>query len=467
MCNTKLPRSGIWQPDIQPLTAVVKPPRLGGGKKEKNHVGLPCGWFVSNLIFLFMKISKNIWSLGLTLCAAAVLTACGGGGGSSASSTSTYDIAGASASAATAMGVSAITPDASDTAALAGADAAIDLAATVGDTWRLVYISSTKVFKLRAVSSSYGLSGYSGQGTLTKTVNGSIETYTGNFGTPGTLNGGTVTVKLDTRTKSMLGSVTWHNGTTDLVSDVTGTQLALGTSLSGLAGDYVFANQARNQSDGGSPDSTAGTLNVGSNGLVKICPRAKYISSATATNSGKCVNLDGSNPVDPITLQMTAHAGGNLTLAPTGGNTITLPAGVINIQAHVQAGDLGPVLVVDQDWLNNSSIRRTGIFVAARISTIDASKFAGTFYCPAANINNVKGVTVTATSTSFSGTNSGGTATGTVAINKVYDAGQLRDFPGAFSLSDGTTQQVGFQLSSSLFVFQNGGGTRLNFCQRT
>lgn len=47
-------------------------------------------WFaervvLSNFIFSFMKTSKNIYSLGLTLCAAAVLTACGGGGGGSAS----------------------------------------------------------------------------------------------------------------------------------------------------------------------------------------------------------------------------------------------------------------------------------------------------------------------------------------------------------------------------------------------
>lgn len=420
-----------------------------------------------------MKIQKITWNLALSLCAAAAVTACGGGGGdTTANSPASYNIAAASNNTATSVGVVAITADSSDTAALTGADSVVDMTAAVGDSWRLVYNSSTKAFKLRAVSSSYGLSGYSDQGTLTKTVSGTIETYSGAFGTSNTANSGSVSIKLDTRTKSVVGSVTWRDGSnTAVTSDVTGTTLAPNsTAVAGLAGNYVFANQARNHSGAPYPSSSAGTLNIDSSGRVSICPGKRY-------TGGVCNKVDGTTPTDgtetPYTLQLTATAGQPLTLSAVGTKTLTFPSGNTGVRAHVQAGDLGPVLVVDQDWMADDGVtRRTGIFLAARISTIDASKFPGSFYCPGVTINGVSGATATATATSATVTNAGGSATATVSLNKVYDigAGVERDFPGVFYIegsSNGVlTRQHGFSLSSSLFVYQNASAERLNFCQR-
>jgi hypothetical protein len=373
---------------------------------------------------------------------------------------------------ASALGASGITVTAADTAAVAGATDAFDITASVGDTWRLVVNASNSKFKLIPVQSSYGLSQTSDEGTFAKTTAGTIETYTGTFGTSGQTNGGSIKINNDLRTKSLIGSVTWHNGTADISSDVTGTKLAVGTAIASLAGDYVFANQARNQSNGAFQASTAGSLNINASGLMKLCPGKKY--SATSSN---CLELSGATPSDgsqtPVTLQLTANAGGNLSLTPTGSNTLTLPSGVSGIKAHVQAGDLGPVLVIDQDWMNSDNVRRTGIVVAARIGSIDASKFSGDFYCPTIQVNNTTGGTLRATSTSFSLV--GGTQVATVALNKVYDTGSSteRDFAGAFHITaiddknpNQPIHQFGFQLSSSLFVFQNGGATRLNFCQR-
>lgn len=418
-----------------------------------------------------MTSQKFTWNLALSLCAAAAVTACGGGGGTTASSPAPYDIAAASSATATSAGLTALSADSSDTAALTGADGVVDMVAAVGDSWRLVYKSSDMAFKLRAVSSSYGLSGYSGQGTLTKTVSGTIETYTGTFGTSNTANSGSVSIKLDTRTKSVVGSVTWRDGSnTAVTSDVTGTTLAPGSNaVAGLAGDYVFANQARNQ-NGTIPSSAAGTLNISSSGLVSICSGKKY-------TNGICNKVDGTTPTDgtqyPYTLQLTATAGQPLTLSATGTKTLTFPSGNTGVRAHVQAGDLGPVLVIDQDWMTDDGVtRRTGIFLAARISTIDASKFPGSFYCPGVTINGVAGATATATATSATVTNSGGSATATLSLNKVYDTGAAveRNFPGVFHLagtSNGVpTHQHGFSLSSSLFVYQNASAERLNFCQR-
>ncbi|QDL53958.1 hypothetical protein [Rhodoferax aquaticus] len=406
-------------------------------------------------------------ALGLSACG-------GGGGGGSATATpspASYDVASSSASMASALGATDIAVSAGDTAAVAGATSAMDMTADVGDTWRFVFNAFTSKFKLLPLQTAYGLTQTSDEGTFTKTTSGTIDTYSGNFGTPGQANGGSITIKYDTRTKSLIGSVSWHNGTTTLSSAVTGSKLAMGASITSLAGDYVFANQARNQSNGQSPSSTPGTLNIASNGLVKLCPGAKYNAA-----SGNCLRLDGTTPNDgsqiPVTLQLAANAGGNLTLTPTGSNTLTLPNGVTHIKAHIQAGDLGPVLVIDQDWLNASNVRRTGVFVAARIQAIDSAKFSGNFYCPTIQVNGNTGGTIRVTPTSFNLV--GGSQAAVIAINKVYDTGTSveRDLAGAFHMTgtDSNNQplhQFGFQLSSSLFVFQNGGLDRLNFCQRT
>lgn len=422
---------------------------------------------INHLPRLALRASVLGFALGLSACG-------GGGGGGSTTATPTpavYDIANTSASMASALGATDIAVSNADTTAVTGATAAMDMSAAVGDTWRFVFNAFTSKFKLIPVQSSYALSQTSDEGSFTKTTSGTIDTYTGNFGTPGQANGGSISIKYDTRTKSLIGSVSWHNGGENFSSTVTGSKLAMGASITSLAGDYVFANQARNQSNGQSPSSTPGTLNIASNGLVKLCPGAKYHAT-----SGNCLRLDGSTPSDgsqtPVTLQLAANAGGNLILTPTGSNTLTLPNGVTSIKAHIQAGDLGPVLVIDQDWLNASNVRRTGIFVAARIQAIDSTKFSGDFYCPTIQVNGNTGGTIRVTPTSFNLV--GGSQSAVIAINKVYDTGTSveRDLAGAFHMSgaDSNNQplhQFGFQLSSSLFVFQNGGLDRLNFCQRT
>lgn len=395
----------------------------------------------------------------------------GGGGSASTTTPSTYDIAAASTATASSVGFGPISAGTADTAIVSGADRIADMTASVGDTWRLIFNSSTNAFALKAISSAYGLSGSSPIGTLTKSVSGNIESYTGNFGTATQPNSGSVSIQYDTRTRSLIGSVTWINSAgTSITSDVTGTSMATNsTSISGLAGNYVFANQARNQSDGQNKASTAGTLNIDSTGIVSFCPGLKF-------SNGACLKLDGTAPTDgsqdPVTAQLTATSGAALTLTTHGTKTFDFGSNT-DVKVLVQAGDLGPVLVIDQDWLNSSSIRRTGVMVAARIGTIDSAKFAGTFNCPTVQIGSEPaGATLTVTSTTFSGQKNSSTATANVALNKIYDVGSAveRDFAGAFHMTGtfngATLHQFGFALSSSLFVFQNADGTRLNFCHR-
>ncbi len=406
----------------------------------------------------------------LAVALAAGLAACGGGGGgSSTATTSSSGVASASQATATALSASTIAPAAADTSLLAGANTAYDMTAAMGDSWRLVLNTNSHQFAIRVLTTAYGLSNTI-PGTLTTTTNGNFITYSGS-----TSNGDSFKITVDTRTSTLSGSVTLAGMTA--ASAVVGSGVAT-TALTGLAGDYVFMNAAHN-TDGSSANSTMGTLHVETNGLVELCPTGVVNAGHTG-----CSNVSSSLPAEAMVY-------GQLSVdAPSGhlvfGADSTHPSSTFNMNGRtdlvqVQAGDLGPVLVIDQDWVNSSSVRRAGVFLAARTfdTALVPANQAGSYFCVGPTISQ-PGVSVAVTSSGGSNggysVNNGNSGVGNMYFNQVSDGTINGSAPTLFPFNGGMVlyetdisnapPRVGFALSSSVFVFQNSAGS-LNYCVRS
>lgn len=411
-----------------------------------------------------MRNNVNIQFFGrlMAVSLATSLAACGGGGGSTASTptVTTSPIATASQTTATAVSATSITPATADTTLLAGANTAYDLTAAMGDSWRLLLNTTTNKFAIRVLTTAYSLNN-SIVGTLSTTTSGSFITYSGTA-----TDGASFTVTVDTRTNSLSGTVKLAGMTT--TSGVMGTGI-IATKVSALAGDYVFANAAHNI-DGTNQNSALGTLHVETTGLVELCA-----SGVVNTTHDACTNMGGNLAVQTMVYaQLTVdQASGQIVF----GTDTTHPTSTINpngrlSMVHVQAGDLGPVLVIDQDWLNQYSNRRTGVFLAAPKTALVPSSVAGSYSCNGPTIP--VGATITLTSNSFT-TGGGATGSGNVYFNEVTDGTLTSTTPNVFALNGAivlystdianSTPRTGFALSSSAFVWQNSANS-LNYCIR-
>ncbi len=293
---------------------------------------------------------------------AALLTACGGGGDGSTASTSTpktdATITTAAAATQTALGATDLGT---------ATTKVYDIAADIGDTWRITFNTATNAYSVAVLNTVYGLtSGSAGtSGTFTSTTSGNLTTYvlTSTSGAAGNLT-------VDTRTKDISGKLTVGGKS----STVMGTSTAV-SDLSKLAGVYNFLSASRNVSNGLVPDSLGGQLKINADGAT-----ATFCVGGTFA-TGSCVAVDSSTT--PETVAMTLKNGTSTGVSKVHMEFVTAQDGthksfgIVNIQA----GDLGPMLIIDQSSYSPEGTWRTGVFYAVKVQQLNATDFDGSWKC--------------------------------------------------------------------------------------
>ena len=308
---------------------------------------------------------QNALALGTI---AVALAACGGGDGSGSASTS-------GGSTTTTPQQDAVSQSSTALVAQTGATAvpgttattqAFDLTADIGDTWRLA-LNQDGTFSIKVLSTQYALSGISG--TYTQSTTGSFTTYTG------TSPNGSFSLRLDTRTKTIIGQATLGTHS----SSVAGTGYSVPTNTMTLAGDYFFLGATRNASDGSSSSTVAGTFRLAANGTdITLC------DSGIINNLGKCDTPNGSS-VAPTqaALKLVPNATDGLMHVQINDGTAAAPVwndfGIMSFQA----GDRGPVLTIDRFGNNQDTppVMRTGAIYASKLQTLAQTVVNGFLAC--------------------------------------------------------------------------------------
>lgn len=386
---------------------------------------------------------QNIVALGTVMVA---LAACGGGDGGSNASTST---SGGSTSTTT---QDAVSQSSAALVAQTGATAvpgttstvqAFDLTADIGDTWRLM-LNQDGSFTIKVLSTQYGLTGISG--TYTQSTSGSFTTYTG------TSTSGSFALKLDTRTRIIGGNVVLGARN----SSVAGSGYSVPSDTTKLAGDYFYIGTTRNASDGSSPSFVGGTFRVAANGTdITLC------DGGLINASGTCDAAAGSSAPNQVALKLVKNATDGLTHVQLSGSDF----GVLSFQA----GDRGPVLVIDRFGYNQATppVLRTGVIYAGKQQVLAGTELNGTWACTdrGATIGTVaiNGTTVKTTDTS-------GTSTAeTVYFNDISTNSGLVAVDGAAtSVVNGEPASSGvimLPLSSSMFAVERDAAQSVAVCR--
>lgn len=295
----------------------------------------------------------------LAVSAALALTACGGGdGGSTSAAGSGTSPAPAPTPQDTVSQSSAALVAQTGSTAVPGTTAsaqAFDLTADIGDTWRLV-LNQNGTFTIKVLSTQYNLTDTSG--TFTQSTSGNIVTFVG--------ANGAFTLKLDTRTQTIAGSVTLGSRT----SGVAGSGYTVPSDITKLAGDYFYIGATRNASNGGSPSFVGGTFRIAANGTdMTLC------DSGLINASGSCDAVPGSNSPGQFALKLVKNSTDGLTHVQLTGSDFGL--------LSFQAGDRGPVLVIDRFGYNQATppVLRTGAVYAAKQQVLAGTEANGTWEC--------------------------------------------------------------------------------------
>src|SRR5450830_321987 len=137
----------------------------------------------------------------------------------------------------------------------ASADESVyDVAADIGDTWRITFDSVKKTYAIRVLSTQFGLSDRSG--TFSATTTGNLTTYTATD----------FSVTVDARTRLLSGNIKLGN----MVSTVSGSGYAVG-DVAKLAGNYIFLGAMRNASNGADRFNPKGSLKIAADGAAQLC----------------------------------------------------------------------------------------------------------------------------------------------------------------------------------------------------
>ena len=382
---------------------------------------------------------------------AALLTACGGGGGSStpqaqAQKTDATITAAASATKTT-LGATELGTSTTQV---------YDVAADIGDTWRITFNTVTNAYSIAVLNTVYGLSGSSAgaTGTYTSSTTGNLTTYT--------LSGSAGNVSIDSRTKDISGKMTIGGKS----STIMGTSTAV-TDLTKLEGVYNFMGAARNVLGGGSPEALGGQIKINSDGTATICVDGTLATGACvaveATHSAQAVALELRKTTDSVTGIEKIYLD---FVTPQYLNEKTM--GIINIQA----GDLGPVLIIDRFGHSPEGTLRTGVFYAikAQPQPLNASDFDGTWKCSKYGLDGTTLVVKTSNgSTTNHVTSSDYDATENLVFNKVATSnGTSQTSINGFAVSvasNGNGVNV-LPLSSSLAVVDSDNGSALTTCRK-
>ncbi|KWF33055.1 hypothetical protein [Burkholderia pseudomultivorans] len=377
---------------------------------------------------------------------AVALAACGGGGdGSGNTSTSAgsttatpqQDAVSQASTALVAQTGATVVPGTTSTAQ------AFDLTADIGDTWRLV-LNQDGSFTIEVLSTQYGLTDISG--TYTQSTSGSFTTYTG------TSANGSFTLKLDTRTRIMGGNVVLRTRS----ASVAGSGYSVPSDTTRLAGDYFYIGATRNAGDGRSPSFVGGTFRVATNGTdVTLC------DSGLINAAGTCDAVAGSSTPSQVALKLVKNTTDGLTHVQQGGSDF----GILSFQA----GDRGPVLVIDRFGYNQATTPalRTGVIYASKQQVLSGNELNGSWTCTDRGTT-IGTVTINGTAVKTADTSGASTAE-TLYFNDISaNTGLVAVNGAATSVVNGQAPSSGvilLPLSSSMFVVERDAAQSVAACR--
>ena len=372
----------------------------------------------------------------LALVAAAALSACGGGDSASPTGPASVDkITAASAATATAAGLTVI--------AAAADEETYDVAADIGDTWRITFNTRTGGYKINVTNTQFGLQ--SQTGVAVRTVSGNLVTYTANA--PGQF-----VLVIDTRTKSISGNVTLGGR----AATVAGTNYAA-PDLSKLAGIYSYFGSQRNAVGGLNGEFLAGQLRIAANGAT-----ATICDGGTIDASDNCTRV-GTRLLSKATVTLTKNSATALIDMKINGKDF----GILN----VKAGDRGPVLLIDRFGLNNSgtgTVLRVGNIYAVKPTRLTGNELDGNYACSISG-KDVATLTAAGTGTTITNLVSRKVTQEVLVYNQLTTTGQILNFDGIVSSrvpGESVNEAANLlPLSSSMFVVESDLSTGL--CRKT
>jgi hypothetical protein len=290
-------------------------------------------------------------------------------------------------------------------AVIAGANAdetVYDVAADIGDTWRITFDNAKKTFSIKVLSTQFGLSDRSG--TFSATITGHLTTYTATD----------FSVTVDARTRLLTGTVKLGS----MSSNVSGSGYAA-TDVARLAGSYVFLGAMRNASNGGDRFNPKGSLKVAADGSAQLC------NGGVFNAQGVCSGVSPQLEAESASLTLVKDAQNGLLVARQGSQDF----GIV----HVHAGDRGLALFIDRYSRNQQNVLRVGTIVAARQQKI-GTEIAGSYACTAPGIS--AKIVVAGSTATITNNTAGKTHAETITANKLGLGAQAVDFDGIAVFKD-------------------------------
>ena len=303
-----------------------------------------------------------------------------------------------------------------------GDETVYDVAADIGDTWRITFDSAKKTYAIRVLSTQFGLSDRSG--TFSATTTGHLTTYTATD----------FSVTVDARTRLLTGAVKLGS----MNSNVSGSGYAA-TDVARLAGSYVFLGAMRNASNGGDRFNPKGSLKVAADGSAQLC------NGGVFNAQGVCSTVSPQLEAENASLTLVRDAARGLIIARQGDQDF----GIV----HVHAGDRGLALFIDRYSRNQQNVLRVGTIVAAKQQKIGA-EIAGSYACAAPGIS--AKIVVAGSTATITNNTAGKTHAETITINKLGLGAQAVDFDGIAVFKDPADVQADYSMfmpvSSSMAV---------------
>ncbi|NHQ91886.1 hypothetical protein [Janthinobacterium lividum] len=290
-------------------------------------------------------------------------------------------------------------------AVIAGANAdetVYDVAADIGDTWRITFDNAKKTFSIKVLSTQFNLSDRSG--TFSATSTGNITTYTGTD----------LSLSVDARTRLLTGTVKLGG----MNSSVSGSGYAA-TDVAKLAGSYIFLGAMRNASNGGDRFNPKGSLKVAADGSAQLC------NGGVFNAQGVCSAVSPQLEAENASLTLVRDAARGLIVARQGQQDF----GIV----HVHAGDRGLALFIDRYSRNQQNVLRVGTIVATKQQKI-GTEIAGSYACAAPGIS--AKIVVAGSTATITNNTAGKTHAETITVNKLGLGAQAVDFDGIAVFKD-------------------------------
>ena len=281
-----------------------------------------------------------------------------------------------------------------------------DVAAHIGDTWRITFDNVKKTYAISVLSTQFDLRGRSGK--FTATTSGNLTTYTD------TDTAKDFSVTVDARTRLLSGNIKLGGKE----SAVSGSGYAVG-DVAKLAGSYIFLGAMRNASNGAFPFHPKGSLKIAADGAAQLC------NGGVFNAQGVCSAVSPQLEAENASLTLVKDAKNGLLVARQGGQDF----GIV----HVHAGDRGLALFIDRYSRNQQNVLRVGTIVAAKQQKI-GTEIAGSYACAAPGIS--AKIVVAGSIATITNNTAGKTHAETITVNKLGLGAQAVDFDGIAVLKD-------------------------------